>query len=685
MTYALNPAQRDAVATIDRPCLVLAGAGSGKTRVITAKIAHLIDHGYAPNQIAALTFTNKAAAEMKDRANTLLQERAAQRKKGAGGSSTRGLVVSTFHSLGVRLLRAEAQHLGLKPSFSILDASDAYGIVQEQLQTTDKKKIWAVTQRISMWKSGLVTPDLAVSTAADEDAMIAARVYRNYDATIRAYQSVDFDDLIRLPVQLFEQHPQRLLAWQARLRYLLVDEYQDTNACQYAMMKLIAGGIDGKAGAFTAVGDDDQSIYAWRGATLENIAQLEKDWPTLKVVKLEQNYRSSQRILAAANAIITHNPKLYEKKLWSDHGIGDAIKVTAYTDDEDEARNIIQNLGGLRFEKRAEWRDFAILYRGNHQARLFEQFLRNEKIPYVMSGGQSFFERAEIKDITSWLRILANGDDDPAFIRAITTPKRGIGTATLEALGTYAGERNVSLFEAAYLPGAHDRLAGKIDAIREFGDYVNRMAWRAEHEAGEDAVGSLLNELVRGIGYEAWLYEQHDERAAQGKWQNVLDFVQWLKQRAAEDEFQKPKTLMELTQTVAIMSMIDKDESDLDAVRLSTLHAAKGLEFPHVFLVGVEEGLLPHTRPDEDEPASKVEEERRLMYVGITRAQRSLHVSYCNKRKRGRGKAAQSIVCEPSRFIAEMGLDAPVQQMSAAEKPDPRAMFANLKAMLAKP
>jgi len=674
MNFPLNPAQREAVITIDRPCLVLAGAGSGKTRVITAKIAHLIANGHEAKQIAALTFTNKAALEMKERADALLKER---------GLSARGLVVSTFHSLGVRLLRAEAQHLGLKPAFSILDASDAYAIVQEQLQTTDKKYIWAVANRISLWKNALVAPDDAVRIAANEDETIAARVYRNYDATLRAYQAVDFDDLIRLPVELFRQQHERLIHWQGRLRYLLVDEYQDTNACQYALMKLLAGRA-GSPGAFTAVGDDDQSIYAWRGATVENIAQLETDWPGLKVVKLEQNYRSSQRILSAANALIAHNPKLYDKKLWSDHGMGDAIRTTPYEHDEDEARNVVTRIIGLKFEKRAEFRDFAILYRSNHQARIFEQFLRNEKIPYVMSGGQSFFERAEIKDVIAYLRLIANGDDDPAFIRAITTPKRGIGTTTLEQLGTYAGTREVSLFEAAYLPGAHDKLGRKLDDIRGFGDFINRLTYRAERETGDEAVGALMDELLRAIGYEAHLYDQHDERAAQLKWQNVLDFVQWLRQRAAGDEFQKPRTLIEVAQTVAIMSMIDKNDSDLDAVRLSTLHAAKGLEFPHVFLVGVEEGLLPHTRADEDEGAARIEEERRLMYVGITRAQRSLHVSWCKKRKRGRGKAAESVVCEPSRFVAEMGLEAAHQQVSAAEKRDPRAMFADLKAMLGK-
>lgn len=663
----LNTPQTTAVRCIDRPCLVIAGAGSGKTRVITAKIAHLIQHGFQAKEITALTFTNKAAAEMKERADALLKDQQL---------SARGLNVSTFHSLGVRLLRSEARHLGLKPTFSILDATDAFSILQNLLSTTDKKLIWAVANSISLWKNALVEPEQAPSLARNDDEHLAARTYLSYDVTLRAYQAVDFDDLIRLPVKLFLSNAERLTHWQSRCRYLLVDEYQDTNTCQYALVKCLAG----QRGALTAVGDDDQSIYAWRGATLDNIAQLEKDWPQLQVIKLEQNYRSSQRILQAANALITHNPKLYDKKLWSEHGLGDAITVSAYADDEDEARQVVTKLISAKFDKRAAYRDFAVLYRSNYQARVLEQQLREQKVPYVMSGGQSFFERAEIRDISAYLRLMANGDDDPAFIRAITTPKRGIGAASLEALGTYAGERQVSLFEAAYLPGAHDKLGKKLEDIREFGDFINRLTWRAEREKGEEKVQALMQELLGAIDYEAYLYDQHDERTAQSKWQAVLDFVQWVGQRAKEDEFREASGLIDVAQTVVIMSFIDKNDGDLDAVRLSTLHAAKGLEYPHVFMVGVEEGLLPHTRADEEAGVERVEEERRLMYVGLTRAQRSLHLSWCKKRQRAR----EAQVCEPSRFIAEMGLDAPVQQKRPDEKRDTRATAAALQAMLKK-
>ena len=421
------------------------------------------------------------------------------------------------------------------------------------------------------------------------------------------------------------------------------------------------------------------------GHRFENIAQLQTDWPSLEVVKLEQNYRSSQRILTAANALISHNPKLFEKKLWSDHGMGDSIAIKSYNDDEDEAHHVALKLVGHKFEHRAEFRDYAVLYRSNHQARVLEQALRREKIPYQMSGGQSFFERAEIKDVGAYLRLLSNPDDDPAFIRAITCPKRGIGSATLEALGNYAGERRVSMFEAAFLPGAAERLGARIDEVRVFGEFINRMTWRAEHEVGDEQVGVLLLEILKAIGYEAYLFDQHDSRSAQGKWQNVMDFVEWVKARAKADEFSAPRSLIQVAQTLALITMIDNQNTDADTVRLSTLHAAKGLEFGHVFLVGVEEGLLPHTQADVEEGAARIEEERRLMYVGITRAQRSLHVSWCKKRKSGRGKLSQARVCELSRFIAEMGLAQAHQIPTAEEKRDTRSLFADMKALLGGP
>ena len=631
MQSGLNTPQREAVQYMDGPCLVLAGAGSGKTRVITQKIAFLIEScGYEAKHIAALTFTNKAALEMRERIAKLLKEPKAAKQ----------LTVSTFHSLGVHILRREAASLGLKDRFSIMDSDDCFSIVQDLSATTDKAVIRRMQNAMSLWKNTLQTPEQALQHAQDEEQAQAARVYRNYVATLSSYQAVDFDDLIRLPVELFRQDESARERWQRKLRYLLLDEYQDTNTCQYELVKLLVTGL-GKKPMFTAVGDDDQAIYAWRGATVENLKTLQTDFPDLKLIKLEQNYRSSTRILQAANAVIANNPKLFEKALWSEHGLGDPVKVMAMEDEEAEADQVVIMLSAHKFERRAKFSDYAILYRGNHQARVFEKALRRERIPYVMSGGQSFFDRAEIKDIISYLRLVANGDDDPAFIRAVTTPKRGIGQVTLEALGSFAGQWQCSLFEAVFKGGIEAKLTDRqLGPLREFCDFINQLEARASRVgaagSGENAA-AVLDDMMKEINYEAYLYDTFDDVQAQNKWQNVLDFTGWLKEKGTggREGTDPEKSLLELTQMVALMSMLEGRDEEPDAVRLSTLHAAKGLEFGHVFMVGVEEGILPH-KGDPDAPAdsiaTRIEEERRLMYVGITRAQRTLHLSWCKKR-----------------------------------------------------
>ena len=674
LPHGLNAPQRAAIQYMDGPCLVLAGAGSGKTRVITTKIAHLIEQcGYEAKHIAALTFTNKAALEMQERIARLLQE----------PKQAKQLTVSTFHSLGVKILRQEAQELGLKDRFSILDSDDCFSIVQDLALTTDKQLIRRILSAISLWKNAMLDPDTALKQARDEDEAQAARIYRNYVATLSAYQAVDFDDLIRLPVELFRDKEAVRDKWQRRLRYLLVDEYQDTNTCQYELVKLLVTGL-GKKPMFTAVGDDDQAIYAWRGATIENLKQLQVDFPDLKVIKLEQNYRSSTRILQAANAVIAHNPKLFEKSLWSEHGLGDPIKVIAMPDDEQEAEQVAIMLSAHKFERRAKFSDYAILYRGNHQARVIEQALRRERIPYTISGGQSFFDRAEIKDIIAYLRLIANEDDDPAFIRAVTTPKRGVGQATLEALGAFAGQWQCSLFEAVFKGGIEAKLAERqLTPLREFCTFINNLEAHA-HRAGHAA--SLLDDMMKEINYEAYLYDAFDERQAQAKWQNVIDFTSWLKEKGGggKDGADDHRSLLDLTQMVALMTMLDGKDEEPDAVRMSTLHASKGLEFPHVFLVGVEEGILPH-KGDPDAPvetlAARIEEERRLMYVGITRAQRSLHITWCKKRKRAR----EHVHCDMSRFIKEMKLDEGDAVPAEDEIVTPQDRLANLKALLQKP
>ena len=676
----LNAAQREAVLYLDGPALVLAGAGSGKTRVITQKIGYLIrDCGYQARGIVALTFTNKAAREMDERVKSMMDP-----------ALSKGVTISTFHSLGVRILREEATHAGLKQQFSILDADDALAIVQDLLATTDKGRIRGVQQTISLWKNGLTDPDEAAKLATTPNELEAARVYRSYNATLSAYQAVDFDDLIALPAQIFAQQPEIREKWQARVRYLLVDEYQDTNVCQYRLVQLLTG----QRAMFTAVGDDDQAIYAWRGATIENLANLTKDYPAIRVIKLEQNYRSSQRILTAANQVISHNPKLFEKKLWSEHGTGEAISVVVMDDEQTEAESVAMKVSAARFEKQAEWRDFAILYRGNHQARVVEQAMRNLRIPYTVSGGQSFFDKAEVRDILSYLRLIANDADDPAFIRAATTPKRGIGQATLQTLGQYAGMRGISLFEATFEIGLEAKLNQRqLEPLRAFGEFINRIQYRAGKVAVGQAVRPaeaadvLLDYLIQAIDYERYLYDNFDEKPAQSRWQNILELMNWLKRKSEEDHM----GLFDLVQHVALITMLERsDDKEPDAVKLSTLHASKGLEYPHVYLLGVEEGLLPHMgRDDEDVDAARaadilverVQEERRLMYVGITRAQRSLHLSWCKKRRRAR----EDVSRDPSRFIAEMGLSDPARISEAsAESLNPRARLDMLKSLLNK-
>ncbi len=659
MLSKLNTVQREAAMYLDGPLLVLAGAGSGKTRVITHKIAYLVQEcGYAARNVAAITFTNKAANEMRERVGSLLQ-----------GKQAQGLVVSTFHSLGMNILRAEGTLLGYKPKFSILDSSDVWKIFSELTNSGDKQEIRDLQTQISNWKSAFVTPTLALENVKNEEEKIHARIYARYQDTLRAYQAVDFDDLIHLPVVLFKEHPEALARWQQRLRYLLIDEYQDTNDCQYQLTKLLAG----QRAAFTAVGDDDQAIYAWRGASIENLHNLRTDFSNLNVIKLEQNYRSSQRILTVANHLINHNTKVFDKKLWSEHGIGDTVRIYAARDDEHEAESVVLKLMAHKFEHRTKFSDYAILYRSNYLSRAFEEQLRAQRVPYTVSGGTSFFDKPEIKDIIAYLRLLANTDDDPAFIRAITTPKRGIGNVTLEKLGIYAGTRQVSLFEAAFEFQVQQLLTPhQYEDLMIFCNFINRLQDRAD----KDPCGELLDELLRAIQYETFLYDTQESRQAEAKWKNVSEFIAWIKRKAETDE----KSLLDMVQTIALINMLEGKDKELDAVSLSTLHAAKGLEFPHVFIIGAEEDILPFRDSDE----KGIEEERRLMYVGITRAERSLQISYCNRRKRGKDWFA----CEPSRFIDEMpageltfagGHADAVQVVSKDEGKD---KLAKLKAML---
>ena len=660
---SLNPAQMEAVHHLGGPCLVLAGAGSGKTRVITHKIARLLQAGYAPAQIAAITFTNKAAAEMRERAKALI-----------GPKAAKPLVVSTFHSLGVRLLREDGQRVGLKPQFSILDSDDVLGILKDAGGSTDNALARRWQWTISLWKNqGL---NSAQVEPADDDERVAQRVMQRYEERLAAFQAVDFDDLIGLPVALLRRDAEARAKWQAQLRYLLVDEYQDTNAVQYEMLKLLAG----ERAMFTAVGDDDQSIYGWRGATVENLRRLPEEYPALKVIPLEQNYRSTGHILRAANAVIAHNPKLFEKKLWSAFGDGEPVRVLECDGEEHEAERAVAFIQGQRGQGgQVAFKDFAVLYRANHQARVFEQALRKASIPYKVSGGQSFFDRAEIKDLCAWLRLLVNNDDDPAFLRAVTTPKRGIGHQTLASLGEFAAKWKTSLYEALFAESLGTALnARAVGSLHEFGRYVNDLEYRARHTVGAEDAKALLTGWLKDIAYEKHLYEgEESEKLATARWANVMDFVDWVAKRcggelendggvAVETE---RKSVLEVAQTISVIISLAERGDEQDVVTLSTLHAAKGLEWPHVLLAGTNEGLLPFRSEDDEMTPQRLEEERRLMYVGITRARQTLLVSTLRRRKRGR----ETVAGVPSRFIAEMKLH------EVQEKVDPRAKLKALR------
>ena len=632
----LNPQQAKAVLKIDGPMLVLAGAGSGKTRVITEKIAHLIGPcGIAANRIAAVTFTNKAALEMKTRVKNLL-----------GGKSVRGLKVSTFHRLGLGILQRECKRLDYQPGFSVFAGDDCVGVLQELLRTRGDRgleKAERIHWQISSWKNDGVTPEQAIRLAEDDIQLRMARIYGNYQRQLHAYNAFDLDDLILQTVQLFSHHSDLLDAWQHRIHYLLVDEYQDTNSMQYQLVKMLTD----RRRSLTAVGDDDQSVYAWRGARPENLEQLARDFADLEVIKLEQNYRSCGRILKVANELISQNPHVFEKRLWSDLGYGDPIRVIQCNSAEDEAEQVVIQLQSHKLQNQGRYGDYAILYRGNFQARVFEGYLRQMNIPYVVSGGISFFERSEIRDIIAYLRLLANPDDDAAFLRIINTPRRNIGPATLEKLGAYAIERKISMLSACSELGLQDRLSTKANSsLQKFSDWLLRLSDRSEN----DAADSIVHQLLEDIGYQNWLLEQSkDPESAERRWKNVTDLLDWFGKLQKQDD---TNGLTEIISRLTLMDILqrDDDKQHSDAVQLMTLHAAKGLEFPHVYLVGFEEGLLPHqTSIDED----SIEEERRLAYVGITRAQRSLNLTMARTRKR----YGERVLCEPSRFLEELPED----------------------------
>lgn len=635
----MNPGQQAAVEYISGPCLVLAGAGSGKTRVITNKIAYLVNVcGYKPSQIAAVTFTNKAAREMKERVSQTL-----------GKKESRGLKVSTFHTMGLNIIKKHVTTLGYKAGFSLFDDKDSYALLNDLTHEDydgDKDAINHLLRSISNWKNELIMPETAVKAYSSGIEAEHAVFYQEYARHMKAYNALDFDDLILLPTLLLQNYEAIRNKWQMNIRYLLVDEYQDTNTSQYQLVRLLVG----ERARFTVVGDDDQSIYSWRGAQPKNLSLLKEHYPSLKLVKLEQNYRSSQRILHSANILIQNNPHLFDKRLFSELGQGDKLKVLVAKNEDHEADKVIAELMAHRFMNDTQYKDYAILYRGNHQSRIFEKMLMKNRIPYKISGGTSFFGRAEVKDTMAYLRVLTNQNDDNALLRIINTPSRGLGRATLAKIGEFANVNGGGLFDAMCHPQISSVLGDKaghsVEAFTRLIAITSDNAQRGDTQA-------VLRDFIKSLQYEEYLYAQSaTPKAAEIAMSNVSTLFGWVQDLLKGDALNPPMTLPEVIQRLTLRDMMERGEDDgeADQVQLMTLHASKGLEFPYVFMVGMEEGLLPHQSSiDED----NIEEERRLAYVGITRAQRQLYFTISRERR----QYGELIEPTPSRFLYELPQD----------------------------
>jgi ATP-dependent DNA helicase Rep len=635
----LNPAQQDAVSYISGPCLVLAGAGSGKTRVITNKIAYLVRECDVPaRHIMAVTFTNKAAREMKERVSQSLDKK-----------ETRGLKVSTFHTMGLNIIRKYTHLLGLKAGFSLFDDKDTFALLKdltEEVFEGDKDQIRLLQNCISNWKNDLILPEQLAKQANHDGEKQFAYFYERYQSHLKAYNALDFDDLILLPTLLLRHNETARQKIQSSIRYLLVDEYQDTNTSQYILVKLLVG----ERCRFTVVGDDDQSIYSWRGAQPKNLQLLKQDFPTLKVIKLEDNYRSSGRILHCANILIANNPHIFDKSLRANLSYGEPLKILIARNEEHEGERVVAELLAHKFMNATKFGDYAILYRGNHQARVFEKILMNNKIPYKISGGTSFFDRTEVKDIMAYFRVLVNSDDDNALLRVINTPNRGIGRATLEKIGQFANAQNIGLFAALCDDNLKSVLSS--NAYQAVTQFARMMVEAADNAERGDTV-AVIRDLIKTIDYEAWLFEHAGSpKGAEMAMANVSTLYGWVTDMLKGSETDVPMTLLEVVNRLILRDMMERGEDDEggNQVQLMTLHASKGLEFPFVFLVGMEEGLLPHQSSiDED----NVEEERRLAYVGITRAQRELTFSIARERR----QYGEVIQPEPSRFLYELPQD----------------------------
>jgi DNA helicase-2/ATP-dependent DNA helicase PcrA len=639
MCAALNPSQQKAVSTLAGPLLVLAGAGTGKTRVVTFRIAELIRHGIAPERILAVTFTNKAAAEMQERVGKLLGKRHKTRPQ-----------VSTFHAHCLKILRRHIRRLGYPERFAIYDRGD-----QESLARTVLREIRVASEtmrpgdllyQISGWKSRCVRPGQAASRAQTDKEHLAAMAYRRYQQALKNAGAVDFDDILLCTEELFDNYPDVLAAEAALFDHLLVDEYQDTNGSQYRIVRDLAA----RHRNLCVVGDDDQSIYGWRGAEVAHILQFTRDWPEATVVRLEMNYRSTAAILEHANRLIVFNTVRHDKTLRADRPGGEKPRILQCKDETEEAKTVVDDIRRQLRQPGVDAGDIAVLFRTNEQPRSFEAELRRQKVPYVLIGGTSFFDRKETRDILAYVRLLVMPRDEASLLRIINTPPRGIGTKTVETLMQQAVQQGCCVWDIACRPTSPDGLPEKASsAVRQLVELVKRFQRQAAARTG--SLADLVRHLIEAIGYQTELQRQYDDPAErQTRWESVQDVVNALADYEARSQ---APALGEFLDDVALAGReFDTDKEDQlrrNSVALMTLHCAKGLEFPHVYMVGMEEGVLPHRR-SVDEEGTAIDEERRLCYVGITRAQERLTFSLALTRRKW-GKPRDTM---PSRFLYEL-------------------------------
>lgn len=638
---SLNPQQRAAVIHKDGPLLLLAGAGSGKTRVITCRIVHMIEQGIPASNILAVTFTNKAAKEMRERVQEMI-----------GRKTSKGAVIATFHSLCVQILKSHIDRLGFKKNFSIYGTSDQQRLIRDLLRElssdSSAKDAEQVLWRISAAKNQCLLPEQYKGDERDPFSLVTAHIYPRYQKSLKAFNAVDFDDLLLFGVRLFDENPDLLDHYRERFRYQMVDEYQDTNPVQYRLLRQLAGGHNN----LCVVGDDDQSIYAFRGADVSNILDFEKDFPGTKTIKLEQNYRSSGNILACANGIIKLNKKRREKALWTDDGDGTDVEYLLCEDSEDEARKVMERIHTEMGRSNYQYGDFAILYRTNSQSRSYEEQLNYEEIPFVLIGGQQFFERKEVKDVIAYLKVIDNPTDEVSLLRILNYPKRGIGETSIDRIIRHSAEHNISLWKLLHHPDQVGEINERTCAgIYEFVEIIRR--YRTQFSKSLPMV-ETLTQLMKELKLAEEIHRQEkDPQVAKRRIENQEEILNSLAYYLEQYDY---PSLSGFIQRVSLNDdRPDKNdkESKLEsnAVTLMSLHSSKGLEFPVIFLVGMEEGFLPHKKSIYE--TFEIDEERRLCYVGITRARKQL-VLLGARRRRKYGKIEQR---EPSRFLSEIPVD----------------------------